>query len=176
MQKKLFRLFSFAVTIAALVAVLKIADWLPHAIQDDGMRRYGTLEEARSKLKIRDIYVPSYFPQGFITWPPSEILAQNRPFTAVIMEFRQVGKGDTALIITQSASAAFVPGGKLEFSQIRETTAHKLKGKEALLEVGACRRGEPCSRISWNEGRYRMSIFSKYPPIELIRIAESMAH
>ncbi len=175
MQKKLFRTFSFTLMIAVLVVILKIANWLPMAVQSDSMKRYGSIDEVRMKLNIRDIYVPSYFPQNF-TWPPSEILAQNRPFTAIIMEFKTRERDDIILIISQAASAHFSPGGKITIAQIRETIPYNLKGRNALLEMGTCNNSEPCSRISWDEGRYKMNIIAKYTPIELVRIAESTVH
>ncbi len=175
MQRKAFSFFSFVLMIAALVAILKIANWLPMAVQSDGMRRYSSIDEARMKLNIRDIYVPSYFPQNF-TWPPSEILAQNRPFTAITMAFRKTGRQDIMLVISQAASAHFSREGRIAMTQIRETIPYNLKGRNALLEMGICKGGEPCSRISWTEGRYTIVLIAKYTTIELVKIAESMVH
>lgn len=174
-HRKLIRFFSFAVMIAVSMVILKVANWLPLAVRSDGMRQYGSIEEVRQKLKIRDIYIPSYFPQSF-SWPPSAILAQGRPFAAIVMEFRHLEKGDVALVISQAASADFRADWKIKLTQVRETLPYTLKGKNSVLTVGTCREGEPCSRISWDEGRYRMDIIAKYTPIELVRIAESMAH
>lgn len=175
MHKKLFGFFSFAIMVAVLIAVLKIFNWLPFAVQGDSMRKYGSIEEIRSKLKIRELYVPSYFPQNF-SWPPSEIFAQSRPFAAVIMEFRHKEKGDVSLIITQAASSGFTPAGKIKIIQIKESLPYKLKDRNALLEVGTCKNSEPCSAISWQEGRYHMNITARYTPMEVVRMAESMAH
>ncbi len=173
MRKKLISFISFAVTIAVLIVVLKIINWLPIMVEKGIMRKYSSVEEVRLKLDIRDIYVPSYFPQRF-TWPPSEILAQSKPFIAIVMEFRDIEKGDIALIISQAASPDFVPQKKIKILQIREKVNYNLKGRDAILEVGECKNDEPCSQILWDEGKYRMYIVMKSTPFDLIKIADSM--
>ncbi|MCL4475171.1 MAG: hypothetical protein M1508_02950 [Nitrospirae bacterium] len=173
MHKRLFSFFSFAVTIVILAVALMVMNWLPSVIQQGTMRKYSSIEELKSKLNIRDIYVPSYFPQSF-QWPPSRILAQAKPFAAIVMEFRHMGTGDSALIISQAASPRFVPDKKIKIVQIKERVAYSLKGREALLEVGACKNDEPCSQISWNEGKYRIMVIIKSTPFDLIKIADSM--
>ena len=65
MTKNLRNFFVFVLTIALLVAVLKVLNWLPTAVEEGLMRKYSSIEDVRSKLKIREILVPSYFPQSF---------------------------------------------------------------------------------------------------------------
>jgi hypothetical protein len=173
--KRLMGLLFFAALVAALVAGLKLFNWLPLAVQKDAMRKYASIEEVRSALGIKDLYVPSYFPQS-LTWPPSDIMAQGRPFTAVLMEFNRVGGEDIALIISQAASRSFDPTLKIKLSQVREKVAYDLKGREAVLEVGVCEGGGPCSRVSWEEGRYTIRVVMKSPPFELLKMAQSMLH
>jgi hypothetical protein len=173
-RKRLRSFLSFAVIIAILIAALKIINWVPMAIQEGTIRKYDSIEDVRLKLKIRDLYVPSYFPQS-LSWPPAEILAQSKPFTAIIMEFKRVKKGDVALIISQAdTSGDFTPDMKIKAAHIRETIHYPLKGREAVLEVGICKNDEPYSKISWNEGKYKITVIMKSMPQELIRIAESM--
>jgi hypothetical protein len=129
----------------------------------------------RAKLNIKALYVPSYFPQS-ITWPPSEILAQARPYPAVLMVFNQAEKRDVALVVSQAATGAFPGNEFIRFVKITEKVPYHFKDREALLEVGACKNEEPCSRLSWTEGNYRITLTMKSPPFELIRIAESMLH
>jgi hypothetical protein len=71
--------------------ISKIANYLPMALQKDTMRKYKSIKEVKSKLNIRDVYIPSYFPQ--ILWPPSTILAQDKPFVAIILEVNRTEKG-----------------------------------------------------------------------------------
>jgi hypothetical protein len=37
-----------------------------------------------------------------------------------------------------------------------------------------CKDEEPCSRIAWDDGRYRITVTAKTSPPELLKIAESM--
>jgi hypothetical protein len=176
-KKRVLGFFYFAITIAILIGVLKVSNWLPTVFQEGIIRKYGSIEEVKSKLRLRDIYIPSYFPQKF-KWPPSRILAQSRPFVAVVMEFRHMETGETALIITQTADGTFTPDNKIVIAQIKERVNYSLNGRPSILEVGVCRdEGEvPCSRISWDEGNTGIRVEMKSPPFELIRIAESMVH
>jgi hypothetical protein len=173
MRKTWLNVLSFAVMIVLLITVLKVMNWVPMAVQKGLMKRYSSVEEVKTKLNIRDLHVPSYFPQK-VAWPPSEILAQSRPFLAVVMEFHRAGKGDTVLVIVQSQSRDFSPGKKIKIIRTREKVRYPLKGREAVLEVGTCKNEEPCSTISWDEGKYRIQVTMKSPPFELIKIAESM--
>jgi hypothetical protein len=172
--KKLIGFLSFLLVLALLVGALKVMNWLPSIVQEGFISQYKDIEEVRDKLKIKDIYVPSYFPQP-VKWPPSAIWAQIRPFTAIVMEFKNVENGDTELIISQvSAKAHFIPDNKIKIEQVREKVDYLLKGRRASLEVGACGNEERCSLLSWIEGKYRITVTMKSPPFELIKIAESM--
>lgn len=165
----------FLLAIAIMVVVLMALNWLPLVMQQDTMRKYDSIQEVQSKLNINDLYVPSYFPQS-ITWPPSEILAQAKPYYAVLMVFNQAGMHDVALVVTQAASASFSGNEIIKFAQIKEAVPYQLKSRNALLEVGICKKDEPCSRLSWVENKYWITLTMKSLPFELIRIAESMLH
>lgn len=174
-MKRFVGFLVFAAVVALLVAGLKLFNWLPTAVQKDSMRRYGSIEEVKTALGIRDLYVPSYFPES-LTWPPSEIMAQGRPFAAVVMEFNRLEEGDIGLIISQAASSSFDATRKIKVSEVMETVAYDLKGRKAVLEVGTCEAGGTCSRISWDEGPYTIRVAMKSPPFELIKMAQSMLH
>lgn len=173
MHKKLLGFVYFAAAVLILVAVLKVTNWLPTVLQEGGMRKYSSIEEVKSKLRIRDIYVPSYFPQR-LAWPPSRILAQSRPSIAVVMEFRHGDTGEIALVISQSGRKDFAHDRQMSLVQVREIVSYPLKDRTASLEVGTCRNDVPCSRITWNEGGYWITVVMKSPPFELLKIAESM--
>lgn len=173
MRAKISSFFYFLLAVAAVLVVLKTLDWLPSVLQKDTMRRYGSLEEVRGALNIKDVYVPSYYPQS-ISWPPSEILAQAKPFPAVIMIYTRAGSGDAVLVVSQAASERFSPDAAVKIVQTREKVPYRLKGRSALLEVGVCKNAETCSRIAWNEGGTTITVAMKSTPFELIRIAESM--
>jgi hypothetical protein len=165
----------FLLAVAAVILTLILLNWLPLALQKDTMRRYASVDEARAKLNLKGVSVPSYFPQN-ITWPPSEILAQNKPYPAILMVFHYAGKQEAALVISQSSAESFPGDAFITFDKITEAVPFHFKSRQALLEVGTCNKGGPCSRISWSEGGYHIVLAMKSPPFELIRIAESMLH
>ena len=136
MGRKIIGFRSFGLTVLVLAGALKVINWLPSAVQEGFVREYKGIEDVREKLKIRDICIPSYFPQS-VKWPPSAIWAQTRPFTAVVMEFRNVENGDIVLTISQvSAGARFIPDNKIKIEQLREKVDYSLKGRKS--SVCAC--------------------------------------
>ncbi len=173
MKKKILGLFYFVLTLAILVVALKAVNWLPSAFQDGLMKKYATVDELKSRLRVKNVYVPSYFPQSY-GWPPSTILAQSQPFLAIVMEFKNAQTGDIALIITQTADKAFTPDRAIPFAQVKEKVDYSLNGRAAVLEVGKCINDIPCSRITWKEGSYKMTVEMKSAPFDLLKIAGSM--
>ncbi len=166
-------LLLFSLAIAVLVAMLKIINWVPRTIQKDALRRYASIDDVRASLNIRDIHVPAYFPQN-IAWPPSEILAQGKPFPAVVMEFTSRDNGELVLILSQSRGGPSPAGPALDLTSIRETVPFLMKGRKAVLVVGACLKDEPCSKITWDEDAYTVTALMKAAPFELKKITESM--
>ena len=173
MRENARRLLSFAIGILILVGATMAVNWIPVLVQDDLLREYDSFDAVSAGLPSLPIYVPSYFPQD-LRWPPSRILAQGRPFAAVLMEFERRHSGGTALVISQSAGGEFPPDGKVRIVMVKEKTSYLLKGRDARLEVGVCGDGATCSRIAWTEGAYRMDVTGRSAPLDLIRVAESM--
>ncbi|HSB33265.1 MAG TPA: hypothetical protein VLG39_02295 [Nitrospirota bacterium] len=175
MKARAYGFFYLLITVFAVIAVLKTLNWLPAVLQKDMLSKFGSIEEVRAKLHITDVYMPSYFPES-ITWPPSEILAQARPYPAVLIIFHDRKTQDAALVISQAASDAFADDSLIPIARITRSVPYDVKNRKALLEVGVCANTEPCSRLSWTENGYRIKLAMKAPPFELIRIAESMLH
>lgn len=173
MRGKILGFFAFSAGIGILVLGLKFFNWLPLMVQVDSMREYKDVEEVKGALQIKTLFIPSYFPQN-LNWPPSKILAQGKPFLAVIMEFEKMTGKDTMLLISQSTSEDFLPEEKIKIIKVKESISYPVKGRDALLRVGMCQRNEPCSGISWKEGEYTIHVLIKSAPFELIKIAESM--
>jgi hypothetical protein len=166
MKSKAFGFLAFAAGLAVLVIALKVLNGFPLIAQKDLMRRYGDFEEMRTALGIRQVFVPSYFPEDF-RWPPTEILAQGKPYPAVIMEFERSGEGkarEVGMMIYQAAEDGFSPGRPLVLSRIRERATYPLRGRSAILEVGSGAKGEPCSRISWRERERGYRCTCRCPP------------
>jgi hypothetical protein len=176
MRSKAFGFLAFAAGLAILVIALKVLNEFPLIAQKDLMRRYGDFEEMQATLGIRQVFVPSYFPEDF-RWPPTGILAQGKPYPAVIMEFERTGEGkarEVGMVIYQAGGDDFAPGGPLTISRIREQATYPLKGRSAILEVGSGPNGAPCSRISWREKDVRITVLARLTPFELMKVAESM--
>lgn len=174
MGKRISGFLYFGLIVTVLVGGLRLANWIPSAVQDGFIEQFDSIDEVSSKLKIKDIYIPSYFPQTF-KWPPAAIWAQTRPYTAIVMEFKDISTGDVGLTISQvHAGARFMSSDRIGMTRIRETAGYPLRGRKASLEVGVGNNDEPCSRISWNEGKYRVTVAMKSGPFELLKIAESM--
>lgn len=173
-KRKLIGLVMFAAMVAVLVLVLKALHWLPTALDKGAVREYRSVEEVSRVLGIKEIYVPVYFPQSY-RWPPSRIIAQGSPFNAVVMEFEDVRRGGIGLVIRQAESATFPKEDRIEILNVRERVPYELHGRNAVLEVGFCEKNVPCSRISWKEGSYAVSVAAKSAPFDLLRLADSMA-
>ena len=174
-KKQALYVLSFVITLAVVVGVLKFMNWAPGALEPGLMSRYQRIDDVQSTLGITKIYVPAYFPET-IGWPPAAILAQNKPFPAVIMEFLRASDGETMLVITQAASRRFQPDVAIRFHAVSETVPLDLRGRSARLEAGLCEDGTACSRLEWDEGDVHLMLTMRAPSIELIRIAESMLH
>ena len=173
MNKTFSGSLAFALVIAIIVILLKIMNWVPLSLQQETIRRYGTVDEVRAALLTKDLSVPSYFPQQ-ITWPPSLILAQGKPYFASVMEFTRADTGEIALVISQSEGETLRVEDPIEITVIKEKVRYAMRGREAMLTVGTCRNDEPCSGITWREGRYTMTVLMKSTPFELTKIVESM--
>ena len=164
----------FVMMIAVLVGILQVLNWMPSAIQVGAFQKYANIEELRSHLKIGIVYTPAYFPRN-VRWPPSLVAAQTRPYPAVVMEFTNSdAPGETILVITQTALPHPPLAEKLRLAEVRETVRFPFKEREALLEAGVCQNDDPCSRMTWHEGVFRLSLVMRSSPADLVRIAESM--
>jgi hypothetical protein len=171
--KPLLGFLSFGLAVVAIVAALKILNWFPLAVQQNMLREYSGIEQVKSALQIQDIYVPSYFPES-ISWPPSKILAQERPFPALLMEFTSTGTGQIVLVLSQSKGGPIRSDRSLEPASVRESVPFVLHGVQALLTVGECKDRDVCSVITWDENGYTISASMKAAPFQLTKIAESM--
>jgi hypothetical protein len=163
--------------LAALVAaVLGGLNRIAASLQNVVAVRISDIAEAGRSVGFSRIDIPAYFPEG-ITWPPSSIIGQKKPFPAVALEFRSAQKGDITLIIVQQAGGSDLrPLQRIALSSIREETPYLVKQRQAVLRVGTCSTGVQCSQMHWTRGDMHHAVLFLGPPIELIRIAESMIH
>ena len=148
-------------------------NWVPATVTHDALKEYASIEQVRAALNFRDIYIPSYFPQT-IAWPPSKILAQGSPFPALVMEFKRAGGDEIILVLSQSRGGALKTGETLVFTAVSESAPIDIHGNKAILNVGVCVGGMPCSALSWNEGGETLNIILGSAPFDLTKIAASM--
>jgi hypothetical protein len=90
------------------------------------------------------------------------------------MEFLQSTAGETGLTITQTAMSHPPLVEKIRMRVVRARISFPLKDRPAVLESGLCRENEQCSRLTWDDGSYRLTLVMMDAPVELVRIAESM--
>ena len=172
--KQFHMVFSFLVTIVAVLLVLKLLNWLPSALQKEDIRKYSSVDDVRAALKIPRIYIPAYFPE-YIKWPPSEIFAQRKPFPLVMMHFTHRDSKSFALSFFQADSKAnFEPKYKSEVLYVRKESPVNIRGRTGKLVIAVCSGRERCNRISWEEENYRITLIADDSPEQLIRMAESI--
>jgi hypothetical protein len=169
-------LLLFVAAALVLLALLVIAKRVPTLKQQNFIRQYASVEEVKRVLELDRVLVPTYFPEG-VAWPPTVILAQKKPYEAVIMEFRKAEKAETTLVIIQSSlQGRYSQLERIPMVEVKEETTYPLKGRRAELQVGTCPGGTACSRISWDDSGLHCTVLFMAPPFELIKIAESMIH
>ncbi|MEW6109028.1 MAG: hypothetical protein AB1632_07690 [Nitrospirota bacterium] len=165
-------ILSFSITILITVLVLKLLNWIPMSFQKEDIRKYKTIEDVKAKLKISRVYVPAYFPE-YIKWPPAEIFAQKRPFVLIMTHFAHADSMKFALSIYQADSRAdFEP--RKDILYLKNESTVFIKGREGKLVTAVCRGQVRCNSLSWEEGKFRLTLISDDVPEQMIRMAESM--
>lgn len=161
---------------ALVAAALGGMNLLAASIQNVAASRVADIDEARRSVGFTQITVPTYFPEG-ITWPPSSIIGQRKPFPAVALEFRGTQGGSIALIIVQQLRSNDPRAlQRVSLTNIQEETPYLIKKQQAILQVGTCGSASQCSQMRWSSDNVHHSVLFLGPPIELIRLAESMIH
>ena len=167
-------LLKFALMAMLTVAVISLLNRFVTSAGTGFAKKFDTVDDARRSIGARELLVPSYFPEG-ISWPPSLIIGQQRPFRAAVMEFASPATHDTILVIEQSELAA---GDdkllRISLDNIVEETAYSFKGRSSVLQVGSCGGHAPCSRITWLQDGEHHTVLLMSSPFELVKIADSM--
>lgn len=167
-------LWIFVMT-AVVIIIIALVNRLPSLIHDDFIQRHAGIEKAERSLGTDyRIYIPSYFPTD-ISWPPSLILTQEKPYKAAVIEFADTERIKTVLVLIQSSLKDADPQlQRITMSEVLEKTGFSLKGRSAILQVGECGPGITCSSMKWQENGLYLTVLLMSPPFELIRVAESM--
>lgn len=157
-----------------VIAFIVMMNWLPWQIQQNTARQFHSIDAAKIATGIEYVMVPVYIPEG-ILWPPKLIVAQKKPFYALVMEFINAKTKDVELFIIQSSTEkAEKRFQKIDFVEMKEETEYILKGRKAILQVGDCKGGIECSKLMWQENEMYCSVFLMSSSFNLIRVAESM--
>ncbi|MDA8079336.1 MAG: hypothetical protein M0Z79_10415 [Nitrospiraceae bacterium] len=173
-MSRLRMILLFAAMVVSLVLLLRFLNWIPAAFQKTEVRRYRSIEDVRSGLKIRKVFLPSYFPQ-YLTWPPDEIFARKRPYPLVLMHFTNQQRGEIAMSIRQ----ADVRDASPVVSRIEPVIIHSeenilIKDRPARLFIATCPAKRACISVMWQEEGYVFTITAKDSVREVTKIAESM--
>jgi len=172
--KQLQRGFSFIMTVAVVLLMLKLLNWLPTVLESEGLKKYGSVDDVKAALKISRVYVPAYFPE-YIQWPPAEIFAQRRPFPLIMMHFTHRDSRSFALSLFQvDARANFELPYKSDVLYVRKESQVNVKNRTGTLVLAVCSGRERCNRLSWEEGMYRITLIADDTPEQLMKMAESM--
>ena len=174
--RQLKMLFSFALLIILLVAVLELLNWMPSIIDSESLRKYGSIELVKRKLHIEKIYMPAYLPEGLnLKWPPSEIYAQKKPFLMILMHFQHRDSADIGLTVYQVDSRTkYQPEPRIKIIRIKNKSRVSIKDREGTLVTAVCENDTPCNKVSWKEGDFLLTVTGKDSERDLIRIAGSM--
>ena len=165
--------------VMVIVLALVIANWIPGTFTSGLMSEFSDIKVAQNTLRLKYLYVPTYFPES-VSWPPSKVFAQTRPYEAVVLEFKGSEAGEPLLLISQSAtrhfnlSALSALSAKLQMGEVLERSTYEFKGRSGALSAGLCADGGRCSMLSWQEGDVHLDLLMSGGPFELISIAESM--
>ncbi|HTG01347.1 MAG TPA: hypothetical protein VK654_12280 [Nitrospirota bacterium] len=173
MRDRIYSVILFFVAVAVLIGILKVLNWVPAAMQEGLPSKYASLEEVKSRLNLHAVYSPSYYPQG-LRWPPVLIMAQTKPNLLILQEYTQQNSNSISLIIAQTSGNAALPDLPVKMSKKTEEVPFDLKGRSAMLEVGICKPSGQCSRVTWEEGNFRIMLIMTAPPSEAVKLADSM--
>ncbi len=164
----------FGAMVVAVTVMLSLLNWVPTIFQREGVRKYKSIEDAKSELKLSKLFLPSYFPQ-YLIWPPTEIYGRRKPAKMVLMHFINYERKDVVLSIMQADSSDPHPlKSRIEPVKIRKREGILIKGRKGELSLALCAGGEPCNSVTWESDGYTFTIIAKDSVKELLKISESV--
>lgn len=168
------KLAVFLLVLVVVVVALRILNWFGERTAEQGIHQFSSLEEAQHALRLRDLYLPAYFPD-YLEWPPYEVLGQTDPYRLILIHFRNRQSREVVLAIRQAAATGIQPPPtRLDPIRISSEETVQLDQRTALLRQGSCVDSSSCSEISWTEKGQYLSVTLKNGREELLRIASSM--
>lgn len=174
MMIKLKPYILFLLAVGLTILGLTLFNALPELIQDNTLRRYPSLDEAKHVLHLQKIQVPPYFPQNF-EWPPQEVIAQKKPYPLILLHFIHKGSNQVVLALTQTDKRNNnTLLSRIEPTQILETSEIRLKNTTATLYHGLGPTHEACNKITWEDNENFFALVLQGSSNELIKMAASM--
>jgi hypothetical protein len=174
MMNKTFTGILIAVlAIGFMFVIIRPPEWMPVSDETAALKHYASIDDVKSALHIRQIYSPSSVPPP-LTLPPSEIIAQARPFLAIVMKFKRPEKNDIGLVLVQSRGGQFTVENAIDLTTIKAQGPFMMRGIQAVLTTGECGNHEPCGMVAWEEGKYSFTAVMRATPYELTKVVGSM--
>lgn len=172
-MRRLRSMLLMLLTVGVLAGALTLLNVLPVAVSDAPVRAYPDLDAARHALGWRRVLLPAYLPAS-IAWPPSEVLAGTEPVPMLVVLFRRQGSDQVVLSFAQVQATREVVAPRVVPSDDVVETRRDVGGREATLWEGRCPEGGSCSKISWQDGEFHLSIGLRDDANELVRMAHSV--
>ncbi|MBZ0158142.1 MAG: hypothetical protein K8I29_18240 [Alphaproteobacteria bacterium] len=171
---KALRFLLFLLFLTMLVGALKLLNWLPSIIEKGTLEKHASVEELRSRFPNEKIYLPSYFPRN-LEWPPLRIVAQRKPYVAIMMYFSDRNTGKVGLSLQQlSAGISPPPPSEMRIARPVRKSSVLIREREGTLVTALCEESVPCYQISWREGNFTLTLTTTVSQRDLIRMATSM--
>lgn len=157
----------------AVFLFLRTCNFLPLALDQRGMRRYSSLEDVERVLQVRQIILPSYFPDD-IAWPPREIIAGRVPDAIIILHFEHQRTGDLIMALAQIQGEQPLP--PLRLAPVVSLGSQPIVHDEwkGVLELGLCEDRKPCNTLDLRQGTHRIRITARLAQGALSKMAKSL--
>lgn len=168
------RLMLAPAVIGITALALYLLGMVPAYIQSTtGVREYSTIQQAEAHLGF-EISVPAYFP-NYLSWPPSEIRGQLKPFPMVQMRFLAYDQHTEVMSIYQIvADSSELPMPLPLIKTIQQEAPVDINGNIAQLVIGERADGQPVNLVYWTADNFHFIVVMTHPVRELLTIARSM--
>ena len=137
------------------------------------MQTFNAVEEAEYKLRIK-LLLPAYFPD-YISWPPAETQAQQRPYRMVSLSFRDRRNQDLMMTIHQVFSEQTPSLPELfPLNSYGQEIPIKLNRQAATFASFIKDDGQRWNCVWWRGSDRQVIITARFSETELLKIAKSM--
>ena len=174
-MKELFKiLISLMLVMGIVTGTLFVLNGIPPLIyKDQAMQTFNAVEEAEYKLRIK-LLLPADFPD-YISWPPAETQAQQRPYRMVSLSFRDRRNQDLMMTIHQVFSEQTPSLPELfPLNSYGQEIPIKLNRQAATFASFIKDDGQRWNCVWWRGSDRQVIITARFSETELLKIAKSM--